>query len=374
MTDPRMEKLADIIINYSLRLQKGEKILIETTDCGDDMAKALVQKTYEAGAIPLVNTFFMSVRRAIIMGLDDKSVDAWTKYDEDKMKEMQAYVSVRGGYNNLELVDVPHDKMDLYQSIYYKKVHFGHRIPDTKWVVLRYPNPSMAQLADMSTEQFEDFYFNVCTLDYAKMDRAMDAIKKRMENADKVHIKGVNTDLTFSIKGIPVIKCSGHMNLPDGEIYTAPVKNSVNGVIKYNIPSIENGIKFENIVLTFKDGKIVDAKANDTKAINKILDTDEGARYVGEFSFGVNPYIDKGIGDILFDEKISGSIHFTPGNAYDDADNGNRSAVHWDMVMSQTKAYGGGEIYFDDVLIRKDGLFVIDQLKGLNPDKLKSNR
>jgi aminopeptidase len=371
MTDPRLNKLADIIINYSLNMQKGEKILIETTDCGDEMAKALVNKAYEAGAIPLVHTFYMSVRRAIIMGLDEKSVEEWTKYDEDKMKGMDAYVSVRGNYNNLELIDVPHDKMHLYESVYYKRVHFGVRIPDKKWVVLRYPNPSMAQLADMSTEEFEDFYFNVCTLDYAKMDRAMDALKARMERADQVHIKGVNTDLKFSIKGIPVIKCSGHMNLPDGEIYTAPVKNSVNGRITYNTPSIESGFRYENISFEFKDGKIVDAKANDTERVNRMLDIDEGARYVGEFAFGVNPYIKKPMCDTLFDEKIAGSIHFTPGTAYKDAYNGNNSAQHWDLVYIQRPEYGGGEIYFDGELIRKDGVFVPDDLKCLNEENLK---
>jgi aminopeptidase len=371
MTDPRQEKLADIIINYSLRLQKGEKILIETTDAGDGMAKLLIQKAYEAGAIPLVNTYYLSVRRAMILGMTEAQAEEWTRYDEERMKNMQAYVSVRGGFNNLELTDVPHDKMHLYESIYYKRVHFGHRIPNTKWVVLRYPNPSMAQLADMSTEAFEDFYFNVCNLDYAKMDRAMDAMKKRMEKADKVHIKGVNTDLTFSIKDINVIKCSGHMNLPDGEIYTAPVKNSINGRITYNTPSIEQGFRFEDISFEFKDGKIIDAKANDTKRINNILDTDEGARYVGEFSFGINPYILKPMCDTLFDEKIAGSIHLTPGASYKDAYNGNDSAQHWDLVYIQRPEYGGGEIYFDGELIRKDGVFVPEDLHCLNPENLK---
>jgi aminopeptidase len=371
MTDPRYERLADIIINYSLRLQKGEKILIETTDAGDTMAKLLVQKAYEAGGIPLVSTYFLSVRRALIMGTDEAQAEEWTKYEEERMKNMQAYVSVRGGYNNLELTDVPPEKMHFYESIYYKRVHFGHRIPNSKWVVLRYPNPSMAQLADMSTEAFEDFYFNVCNLDYAKMDKAMDPLKARMAKADKVHIKGVGTDLTFSIKGINQVKCSGNMNLPDGEVYTAPVRNSVNGRITYNTPSIESGFKFENISFEFKDGKIIDAKSNDNKRINHILDTDEGARYVGEFSFGINPYILKPMCDILFDEKIAGSIHFTPGNAYNDADNGNRSAQHWDLVYIQRPEYGGGEITFDGELIRKDGMFVPKDLQCLNPENLK---
>ena len=241
----------------------------------------------------------------------------------------------------------------------------------TKWVVLRYPNPAMAQNAGTSTEAFEKFYFDVCTLDYSKMDRAMDALRARMERADKVRLTGKGTDLTFSIKGIPAIKCAGHMNIPDGEVYTAPVKDSVNGVITYNAPTLENGIRHENVRLVFKDGKIVGATSSDTAALNAVLDTDEGARYVGEFAIGVNPYVTKPMLDILFDEKISGSIHFTPGCSYDDAFNGNKSSVHWDMVLIQTPEWGGGEIYFDGELIRKDGLFVPDDLKCLNPEALK---
>ena len=203
------------------------------------------------------------------------------------------------------------------------------------------------------------------------MDRAMDALKKRLDNADKVNIVAKGTDLSFSIKGIGSKKCSGERNIPDGEIYTAPVKNSVNGTITYNAPSVENGFKFENVSLTFKDGKIIKATANDNEKLNAIFDTDEGARYVGEFAFGVNPFITRPMGDILFDEKISGSIHFTPGCCYDDCYNGNVSAVHWDLVQIHTKEYGGGEIYLDGELIRKDGLFVTDDLLCLNPENLK---
>ncbi len=371
MNDPRLEKLADIIINYSIGLKEGEKILIETTDAGDKIAKVLVQKAFEAGGIPLVNTYYQSVRRALLTGTNEAHIEEMTLYDEEKMSSMQAYVSVRGGYNNFELTDVPQDKMHLFESVYSKRVHFGHRIPNTRWVVLRYPNPSMAQLAGYSTEAFEDFYFNVCNLDYAKMDRAMDALKKRMEKADVVHITGVGTDLVFSIKGMNIKKCSGHMNLPDGEIYTAPMRTSVNGRITYNTPSIERSFKFENISFEFKNGKITGARANNTKLLNDILDSDEGARYIGEFSLGVNPYIKKPMCDTLFDEKIAGSVHFTPGNAYKDADNGNRSQVHWDLVYIQRPEYGGGEIYFDGELIRKDGVFVPEDLHCLNEENLK---
>jgi aminopeptidase len=228
----------------------------------------------------------------------------------------------------------------------------------------------MAQLAEMSTEHFEDFYFKVCNLDYKKMSNAMDSLVELMNKTDKVRITGTNTDISFSIKGLPAVKCSGNFNIPDGEIFTAPVKESVNGYITYNAPSIYNGFTFENIRLDFKNGKIIDAKSNNTEKLNQILDTDSGARYIGEFAIGVNPYIDKPMKDILFDEKIKGSIHFTPGSTYDECSNGNQSAIHWDLVLIQREEYGGGEIWFDDKLIRKNGIFIVDNLKNLNPENL----
>jgi aminopeptidase len=229
----------------------------------------------------------------------------------------------------------------------------------------------MSQQAGMSTESFEDYYFDVCCLDYTKMGEEMKNLIALMDKTDKVRIVSPGTDLTFSIKGIDTEPCAGDMNIPDGEVFTAPVKDSVNGTLAFNTPSLFKGTTFENITFEFKDGKIVKADGNFPDKINQILDTDEGARYIGEFAIGVNPYITKPMKDTLFDEKIAGSIHITPGRCYDEADNGNKSAIHWDLVLIQTPEFGGGEIYFDDVLIRKDGLFVIDELKGLNPDNLK---
>ena len=267
--------------------------------------------------------------------------------------------------------DVPAEKMEMYARIYGKKVHGEIRVPKTRWCVLRYPTPAMAQAAGMSMAGFEDFFYDVCTMDYSRMDQAMNPLKELMEKTDKVRITGPGTDLSFSIKGLPAIKCSGQMNIPDGEIYSAPVRDSVNGVISYNTPSIEDGFTYENVVLHFENGKIVKATANDTERINKVFDMDEGARYVGEFAIGVNPFITRPMKNTLFDEKIMGSFHFTPGASYDDCFNGNRSALHWDLVCIQTPEYGGGEMYFDDVLIRKDGRFVLPELECLNPENLK---
>jgi len=371
MKDSRIETLAKNLINYSIKLQKGEKVLIENFGLQRELVVALVKEAYKAGGYPFVSLKDHQVDRALMMGGIQEQYEMMANFEAEVMGKMDAYIGLRSGHNINEFADIPDDKMKLQGQTIGQKVHRDIRVPKTRWVVLRYPTSSMAQLAKMSTEQFEDFYFNVCNLDYSKMDKAMDALVELMNKTDKVRLTGNDTDLTFSIKDIPAIKCSGQMNIPDGEVYTAPVRDSVNGKISYNTPSPYNGFTFENVQLTFKDGKIVEATANNTERINKIFDTDEGARYVGEFAIGVNPFIQHPMQDILFDEKIDGSFHFTPGQAYDDAYNENNSNIHWDMVMIQRPEYGGGEIYFDDVLIRKDGRFVIPELEPLNPENLK---
>lgn len=371
MTDPRQLELAKNLVTYSCDVKKGEKVWIDASGADASFVNALVREVYNAGGQPFVHLGDNAVKRVYLSGVTDEQLRYEAERDAAMMADMAAYIGVRGGDNSLELSDVPADRMDAYMRIYSHPVHHELRVKKTKWVVLRYPTPGMSQLAGMSTESFEKLYFDVCNLDYSKMDEAMTPLVELMNRTDKVRIIAKDTDLSFSIKNIGAVKCSGLRNIPDGEVYSAPVKNSVNGVIHYNVPSIENGIKFEDVRLVFKDGKIVESSANYEDAAKKIFDTDEGARYVGEFSFGLNPYITNPMGDILFDEKISGSIHFTPGCCYDDAENGNVSAVHWDLVLVQTPECGGGEIWMDDVLVRKDGRFVLPELFGLNPENLK---
>ncbi|MGA1793129.1 MAG: aminopeptidase [Thermoplasmatota archaeon] len=370
MYDPRLRKLADVLIDHSTKLKKGETIYIETFDIPVEMVETLVQKVYEVGGIPIVSQKFAKVLRKLYMDADEATMKTIGELELATMKKADAYIGLRGSHNITETSDVPAEKMELYKKHWWGPVHIEWRVPKTRWVVLRWPTSSMSQQAQMSTEAFEKFYFDTCTMDYTKMSKAMDPLKDLMERTDRVRIVAPGTDLTFSIKDIPVIKCDGELNIPDGEIFTAPVKDSVNGTLAYNTQTLYDGKVFSSVKLEFKDGKIIKATANNTEAINKILDTDEGARYVGEFAIGVNPFVTKPMLDTLFDEKISGSIHFTPGNSYDEAPNGNKSKVHWDMVLIQTPEWGGGELYFDDVLIRKDGLFVIDELKVLNPDAL----
>ncbi|MBT3601507.1 MAG: aminopeptidase [Candidatus Latescibacteria bacterium] len=371
MQDPRLEKLADVLIHHSTKLQAGERVLIEGFDMPEEMILALIRKVREVGGVPMVTLKNNRVQRELIRAGDAAIMENIGAYEAFRMNRVDAYIALRGSNNISEMSDVSGEAMDLYETHWLKPVHFDIRVPNTNWVVLRWPTASMAQQAQMSTETFEDFYFDVCTLDYGKMADAAEALKARMENSDRVRLTGVNTDLRFSIQDISAIPCSGSHNIPDGECFTAPVRDSVNGTIHYNVPTIYRGTPFSDICLTFENGQIVAATSSDTDKLNEILDTDEGARYIGEFAIGFNPYITKPMLDILFDEKIAGSFHFTPGQAYEDADNGNRSAVHWDMVFIQTPEYGGGEIYFDDECIRKDGLFVVPDLEALNPENLK---
>jgi len=369
MTDPRYSKLARLLITYSCNLKKGDHVLIDAIDIPDEFTVELMRAARAAGATPLVEVRHGRVTRELLRGTDDTHAALVRDIEMFRMKRVQAYIALRGSGNACETSDVPSDRMQLYSRVL--RPVLNYRVNKTRWVVLRWPTPSMAQAAGMSTEAFENFYFDVCTMDYRRMARAMVPLERRMKKADRVRLTAPGTDLTFSIKGIGAKMCKGDRNIPDGEVFSCPVRNSVDGTIQFNTPTLYSGARFENVRLQFREGRITQATSNNTKRLNEILDTDAGARYVGEFSLGFNPYILSPMCDILFDEKIAGSLHFTPGQAYEECDNGNRSAVHWDLVLIQRPEWGGGEVWFDDELVRKNGRFIPRDLQGLNPDRLK---
>ena len=370
MRDPRTRQLARLIVQHSCRLQPGEAVLIESFDLSDGLVLDLVEETQAAGAIPVVSLRDNAVIREQLARATEAQLQLQAAIELSQMKLVQAYIGIRASHNVSEMADVPADRMSLYQQIVAKPVHLDYRVNHTRWVVLRYPNSAMAQLANMSTEAFEDFYFRVCNVDYARMQRAMDPLVARMKRADRVQIKGPGTDLSFSIKDIGVIPCFGERNIPDGECFTAPVRDSVEGVISYNTPSVYLGTTYNRLSFTFERGRIVRATGDPQDKLDLLLDTDEGARNVGEFSLGFNPHVLHPMKDTLFDEKIAGSLHFTPGQCYESTNNGNKSRIHWDLVLIQRPEYGGGEVWFDGELVRRDGLFVVDDLKGLNPEEL----
>jgi len=371
--DKRLYQLAENVLKNSVKLKKGEKVYLEVFGPTVlDFMEVFIQKITELGGVPF---YFYNDERLLKAFIDHASEGQMAAFGEiyrKQMAESDVYIALRGYDDIFALSDVSDKQMALYMKHYYNPVHRSTRLPKTRWCVMRYPNAAMAALAKMSLESFENFYFDACLVDYARMCDAMTPLKELMERSDKVRIIAPGTDLRFSIKGIPALKCCGEMNIPDGEVYTAPVKDSINGTVQFNTDSVYNGVFFSNIRLVFKDGRIVEAysHANNDK-LQEILNTDSGSRYMGEFAFGLNPGITHPILDILFDEKIGGSFHMAIGNSYDDAPNGNTSAVHWDLIQMQDAAHGGGEIYLDDVLVRKDGLFVLPQLQGLNPANLK---
>jgi aminopeptidase len=376
MIDARWQRLADVLVHHSVRVQPGERVLIEAFDMPPEFVALLARTIAQAGGVPIVDTKSSLVLRALYQNATESQIRFIATLERERMEQVQGYIGLRGTPNFAEMSDVPPEKMKMVRQLWWTPVHQEVRVPKTKWVVLRWPTVGMAQAANMSTEAFEEFYFRVCTLDYARMERAVQPLVELMERTREVHIKGPGTDLRFSIEGIGVVPCYGLRNIPDGECFTCPVRDSVEGEITINTNSVYEGTLYRDIRLRLHRGKIVEATcaddgdrpgAGNPRKLNAILDTDEGARYIGEWSLGFNPYILHPMHDTLFDEKIAGSFHFTPGNAYQEADNGNRSSVHWDLVVIQRPEYGGGEIYFDGQLVRKDGLFVLPELQALNP-------
>lgn len=369
MRDERIGKIADNLLSYSLDVQPKEHIMIMVVDEGEPLAIELVKRLYEKGAYPHLRFVRPKVQREWLKGLTEEQIVQTVQWEQDMWFGMDGYIGIHGETNDSEMKDVPKEKHRLYAEAHQSIIqHVDNRI---KAIRINYPTSALAQKANMTTEAFEDFYFNVCSLDYRKMAEACLPLYDLMDKTDKVRIVGLGTDLTFSIKGIGTSKATGKRNMPDGEVYTAPVRDSIHGTISYNTPSSFKGTTFDQVRFTFRDGKIVEASANHTNKLNEILDTDEGARYIGEFAIAFNPCILHPMGDTLFDEKIAGSFHLTPGRAYEESDNGNYSTIHWDLISIQRPEYGGGEIWFDDVLIRKDGRFVHEALVGLNPEKLQ---
>ena len=361
-----MRQLSKTIVEYSLRLQENEKVLIKAESMDTKpLVQLLINEIYRVGAVPMVRYIDQETNDLLMSKTNIERVALLKDQNEFDVNHYDAFISIRYIENDFNGKDI--DKQILSEVGEALKESNDIRINQRRWVLLNYPSVTAAYKAGMPTKDFCKYAWDVMTVDYQKMHDLIKPLKELMERTDKVRIVAPNTDITFSIKDIPAIPCCGEYNIPDGEIFTAPVKNSVNGVITYNTPCPYQGNIYTNVSLTFENGKIVKATCNeDSETLNHIFDIDEGARYVGEFAIGLNPQILNPMGDILFDEKIIGSIHFTPGRAYREAFNGNISSIHWDMVLIERKEYGGGALYFDDVLIRQDGKFVLPELEPLN--------
>ena len=366
MKDPRVRQMAEVLVNYSTRVKKGDVVLISAS--GTEaiplvkelyalcLAKGAAYVEYEFSVPEINRHFYTSARK--------EQLAYFPQHKLDFMEKVNVYIGISAAENSMVMAQANQNAMIAHSRVV--RPIIDRRVKHTRWVVTRYPTQGAAQEARMSLEEYEDYLFAACCMDWRAESRKQEKLKRLMGRTDRVRITASDTDLSFNIKGMPAIKCDGRMNIPDGEVFTAPVKDSVEGHITYNCPTLYQGKEFNGIRLEFAHGKVVKATAAGgmSDALNRILDTDAGARYVGEFAIGVNPAITVPMRNILFDEKISGSIHFTPGQCYDECDNGNRSAVHWDMVKLLR---GDGGIWFDDELIQKEGRFVHKDLLELNP-------
>jgi aminopeptidase len=363
--DPRDVTLADNLVNYSLGVQPGERVMLDFRGSStEELMRAMITAVTRAGGVPFPLFGSDAWSRRFLLDASESQVESWGKTHETLMREMQCYVRVNGTDNPFDTGDVPDDARKWEREHFMQRVHLNYRVPHTRWVVLRYPSDSMAQQARRSRESFADLYYEVCNLDWSRFSRAMDPLKTLMEKTDQVRLTAKDTDVTLSIKDIGVVKCDGHMNIPDGEVFTAPVRESVNGVITYDAGALYSGTTWDWIRLEFRDGRIADIEAsNDVDKLREIFGTDEGASYMGEFSFGLNPSLHVPMKDTLFDEKIYGSFHTALGQCYDTAENGNRSAIHWDLVCIQTEDRGGGSVWFDGELVRENGHWVHPDLK-----------
>ena len=373
MRDPRLDELAHIIVNHSLRLQPGELFEINAALPAKPLIKALMREAHAIGAVPYVKLEDDELVRLSFGFIDpdrpERALDAIRRelrWENAYWDELAAHVDIGVDENDAELSAVDARARTLYRDA--KRALRERIINDRRWVYLHWPTMADAQKAGMCYDDFFTFFLSAALADYAAMAREITPLVQLMEQTDEVRIVCPGTDVRFSIAGIPAVPCCGTCNIPDGEVYTAPVRDSVEGYIQYNTPAMRYGHKFANPRLRFEKGRIVEASCDgDSRAFNDMLDADEGARYIGEFALGVNNAIGRAIGNTLYDEKIGGSFHLTPGASYENAFNGNRSQLHLDLVCIQTPAYGGGEIYFDNTLVRKDGLFTLDALHALNP-------
>ncbi len=359
------QNLATLILEHSTQLKTGENVMVQLIGLnGISLLRALVQQIRDKGAHPFVQIEDSETQRILI---ENGNEDFWknqAKVDQlPLMKQMDVFIGIRASENIYENSQASKEANKAYSEHFLKPVHFDERVNNTKWCIMRYPSPAFAMNAKLPTSEFTKFYYDACLVDYAKLKNAMEPLEARLRKTNMIHLKGEGTDISFSVKGQNWVPCFGSHNIPDGELFTSPVRDSVNGHITY-APSVYQGKPFEFVKLVVENGVVVDFDSSNNDALKDILDTDEGARRFGEFSFGTNPIIEKPMYDILFDEKIYGSNHLTLGKDYEIAPNGNSSNIHWDLVCI------GADVYLDGELIRKGREFVVDDLKGLNPDKL----
>ncbi|WP_170834471.1 aminopeptidase [Fictibacillus solisalsi] len=365
MSTQELSDIAKRVVHHSLEIKRGEKVLIDIEGEAEEFSNQLMIEIYHAGAYPFLKSTRVSNLKKLIAGATKESLNLWLRHEQYKAEGMDAYIGIKAEENIFEYNDIPRDQYQLYQQNFSQPLQLDY-LGKNKWILMRYPTKGMAQLAKLGSEELRTIFYQSCTMDYKKLSENVKPLKERLSKSKTVTVTSPDTDFTFSIQHMDSFMCDGRYNLPDGEIFTAPIRDSVNGVIHFNCPTSFQGYVLEDVRFEFVDGKIASYQGNDRDLLKRILETDDGASYIGEFGIGLNPFITKPMNNILFDEKMSGSLHLAIGQAFPMANNGNKSAIHLDFVLNQQSSHGGGSLYFDKELIRKDGIFIPKDLKNLN--------
>lgn len=355
MADDRIQKAAKIIVDYSTKVKKGEYVQIIADYAAKDIVLEVYKQVLLKGAYPLVHLSVPGMAYTYYKHATDEQLKHFPKLAMHEMKNTDAVIFIGASSNTKELANIDPKRIAVRQKT--TEALFKERSENTKWVIFYYPTGALAQGAGMSLEEFSDFVFGSVIVDYKKMSKSQEKLKKLIDKGKKIRITAKNTDVTFNITGRKGVKCDGRYNLPDGEVFTSPVENSAEGAIEFSYPALLQGKEVEGIKLEFKKGKVVKATAKKNQDfLRKVLETDKGSKFVGEVGIGVNYKINKFVKNILFDEKIGGTIHIALGKSYKEAGGKNESAIHWDIVTSLKK---GGKIYIDGKLVQKDGKFLI---------------
>lgn len=367
MMDQRLKQMAKTVINYSLNIQPGEKVLIDSTKNCSEMIKYMIKLIADRGAIPLVMLKETDIKRSLIINGCKEQFELMKTQEETILNKVDVYINMIDSDNCFDMSDIPSEKRALYQKYYFQPINFEIIVPKLRWITVDYPSISSAQQFGMSTDEYENYFFDAVNVDYEELGKKMQKLKELLDKGKHIQIESPNVNLSFNIDNLCSEVCSGKINLPDGEVFIAPTINSANGEIEFNVPSRYQGSSFEKIKLFFQDGRVVNySSQTNYEKLAEILESDEGNKYIGEFAIGTNPNINRPRSNILFDEKMLGSFHIALGNSHSLSDNGNKASIHWDMVNVLTENYGGGRIILDDEVIQENGIFVHHDLKELN--------
>ena len=367
MINPILEKYADVIVDYSVEVKKGDQVLISGAMVAEPLIKALYIKVLKNGAHPIVKPTFEEQEELFYEYASEHQLDYQSPYQKYIVENIDASISVLAHYNTKGKTNVDPQKMKKrslankeLMEIHMKRAAEG----DLNWTLCQYPTSADAQEAKMSLHEYEDFVFNACHLYeddpvayWEELGEELQRYADYLDDVKELHYKSKDTDIKFNVEGRKWIADKGKENYPGGEVFTGPVEDSAEGHIRFSYPGIFQGKEIEDIRLTFENGKVVEASAEKgEELLQTLLETDEGARYLGEVAIGCNHGIDKFSRNMLFDEKIGGTVHLALGRSYPETKGENESTIHWDMLCDMSD---GGKIFADGELIYEDGEFII---------------